>query len=303
MAPAVLVRGGATLRLVRPSGPDVTFPLAATEETATWLAAPAASPTPASVVRWLQAQPANDPLLVEDERLARAAQAAGRSCRLALRHELRPVYDSAPRRDLAPLRTLQLGVAARSLERALADPEQTLISLAREEERLERALGRETTALEQLLVPPTAGVGADYVRDARGYRDAFARHHAVLRTRLDGLAREVIPNLTALVGSPLAPRLVAAAGGTRPLARMSGARIQLLGARRRPSPVRGPRFGHLYRAPRMDEVPRTRTAAYARSLAALAAIAIRADVHTRRDLSPELLARRDRRIRQLRRAS
>jgi RNA processing factor Prp31 len=51
----------------------------------------------------------------------------------------------------------------------------------------------------------------------------------------------------------------------------------------------------------MEDVPLDRRAAYARSLAALAAIAARADLFTRRSIAPELIARRNRRIEQLRR--
>lgn len=301
MAPAVLVRGGPTLRLVREDGSARELALPAGGEAIAWLAGPVDGPVPAAVVRWLAAAPLDATVAVEDERLARCAEAAGRGARFARWSELREVRERAPRAAPEALRRVQLELAALALERALSDPEQVLISLAREEERLERALGRETSAVDHLLVPAASEAGVEYLRAARGYRDALTRHHASLRARLESLAREVAPNLTAIVGSPLAPRLVAAAGGTAALARMSGARIQLLGARRRPSPVRGPRFGHLYRAPRMDEVPRARTAAYARSLAALAAIAVRADVHTRRDISEGLLARRDRRIRQLQR--
>ncbi|MGA8711381.1 MAG: C/D box methylation guide ribonucleoprotein complex aNOP56 subunit, partial [Thermoplasmata archaeon] len=75
----------------------------------------------------------------------------------------------------------------------------------------------------------------------------------------------------------------------------------LLGSRRRPSPERGPRFGIIFRADRLGDVPIGRRGAYARSLAALAAIAIRADAHTHRNISVDLVARRDRRIESLRR--
>jgi RNA processing factor Prp31 len=86
---------------------------------------------------------------------------------------------------------------------------------------------------------------------------------------------------------------------------MDASRLQLLGARRRPAAgpgARGPRFGWLFRAERMDEVPPARRGAYARTLAGLAAAAARADATTRRDLSAALVARRDRRVSALRRS-
>ena len=123
----------------------------------------------------------------------------------------------------------------------------------------------------------------------------------VLRRTLESEARLRVPNLAAVVGPRVGARLVAAAGGISELARMPAPRIQLLGSRRRPSPERGPRFGVLYRADRMADVPIGRRGAYARTLAALAAIAIRADAHTHRDISAGLVARRDRRVETLRR--
>jgi RNA processing factor Prp31 len=54
-------------------------------------------------------------------------------------------------------------------------------------------------------------------------------------------------------------------------------------------------------ADRMSDVPDDRRGAYARSLAALAVIAARADAYTHADLTPSLLARRDRRVETLRR--
>jgi RNA processing factor Prp31 len=50
----------------------------------------------------------------------------------------------------------------------------------------------------------------------------------------------------------------------------------------------------------MADVPAGRRGAYARSLGALAAIAVRADATTRSAISKGLVARRDRRIEQLR---
>ena len=299
MAPAVLLRGGGTFRLLMTDGAPRLLRVPIDEELIHWLVAARRADPPAALVRWLADTPETESVVVEDERMVECVRRAGRAGRLGSWAELRSARESVAREPLEALRSVQLAVASEALEAALADPEQTLISLAREEERLERALGRESTAVDQLLVPETPGPGAAYRADAHRYRELLTRHHAGLRSRLESLSREVAPNLTALLGTPLAARVVATAGGTRSLARMSGARIQLLGSRRRPSPVRGPRYGHLFRAPRMDEIPSARSAAYARSLAALAAIAIRADVHTRRDISGELLVRRDRRIRRL----
>ncbi len=191
-------------------------------------------------------------------------------------------------------------VAGTALEHALESPEEVLITLAREEERLERVVGREERAAESLLAVPVRVV-TTYADRGKAVRGTLARHHAELLASLEATANEVVPNLSALVGPRVAARLVAAAGGVVPLARFSAGRIQLLGTRRRPDPDRGPRYGLLYRADRLSDVLPPRRAAYARSLAAMAAIAVRADAWTRATIGPQLRARRDRRIERLNR--
>jgi hypothetical protein len=244
--------------------------------------------------------PALTRVVAGDAALARALSVRwGRSVSSASTDELRAgraiLGRLPPREDRAFL----LALARLSLDRALRSPEEVLISLAREEERLERALGREERASAAFL--PVSGTPlAEYQVAWDEARNALARHHAGLVLLLERSARTVVPNLSAVVGEKVAARLVAAAGALAPLGRMSAGRLQLLGTRRRPSPQRGPRFGVIYRAVRMDEVPVARRGAYARSLAALAVIAARADATTGRLLAATLVARRDRRVDSLR---
>ena len=165
---------------------------------------------------------------------------------------------------------------------------------------MERAVGREARAAEAFVAVPETPLNHHLPAWDRA-RSALGELEEALRRTLEAEARRLVPNLSAVVGPRTAARLVASAGGIAALARMPSARIQLLGSRRRPSPERGPRFGLLYRADRLAEVPIGRRGAYARSLAALAAIAVRADASTHRDIGAELVARRDRRVEMLRR--
>lgn len=213
---------------------------------------------------------------------------------------VRAVRESAPSPAPAEERAFALALARLSLEEALRSPEEMLISLAREEERVERAIRREGGAAEQFLVAPDSPV-SEYLGEWASFRERFAEHHAHLVERLERAAEEVAPNLSAVVGPRVAARLIAYASGLPALARMPSSRLQLLGSRRRPSPTRGPRFGLLFRAARMADVPADRQGAYARSLAALAAIAARADATTHARIATPLAARRDRRIERLRR--
>ncbi|MGD0257338.1 MAG: hypothetical protein ABSB90_05600 [Thermoplasmata archaeon] len=250
-----------------------------------------------AVVRY----PPTGRVVAGDAALSRALTVrAGRPVPRATLEELRAaraaVWHGPPRED----RPFLLALARLTLDRALRSPEEVLISLAREEERLERALGREDRAAAAFL--PVAGTPLAEYRDAwETTRAALRSHHAGLEQMLEQSARTLVPNLSAVLGEKVAARLVAAAGGLPPLGRMSAARLQLLGTRRRPSPERGPRFGLIYRAVRMDEVPVARRGAYARSLAALGVIAARADATTGRSLATVLVGRRDRRVEALRR--
>lgn len=226
-------------------------------------------------------------------------RALGRALVEPTREELRAARTLVPLPEPNAEREYLLSVARARLEQALRAPDEVLITLAREEERLERALGREERAAESFVPIPDPTV-EQYLREWAGTRAALARHHGTLRASLERQARTVLPNLSAVVGPRVAARLLAAAGGLGPLARLRAPRLQLLGSRRRPSADRGPRYGLLYRADRMEEVPPGRRGAYARSLAALAAIAARADALTRADVSARLVARRDRRLDDLR---
>ena len=244
----------------------------------------------------------SDPMAVRagDERIQRAlAGELARSVGLATVGELRAVRRSLPKPSFSEVRTSALRRGHVALEAALRSPEEILITLTREEERLERAVGREERAGESFLAIADSPLAA-YERLWSDVRASLQQHHATLENLLRTQARSVVPNLAAVVGERTAARLVSAAGGVAPLARMRAGRIQLLGTRRRPSPERGPRYGLVYRADGMERVPLGRRGAYARSLAALAAIAVRADATTRAAIAPALVARRDRRITQLR---
>jgi hypothetical protein len=282
------------LFLVRPGAPVARFPDVRRGP-------PADGSLPAGLVRALKESVPDDRLAADTEVRRESVRAAlGRPVELApiellrsARHELPPVEARAERDWI-------LGWSEARLESVLASPEEILISLAREEERLERAVGREARAAEAFLAPEGSSL-REYAVDWARVRRALDAHHDALAERLGRQTREVAPNLAAVVGERVAARLISLAGGLGPLGRMRAPRLQLLGTRRRPGPERGPRFGVIFRADRMGDVPPDRRGAYARSLAAIAAIAARADATTRADLRRPLLARRDRRVEQLRR--
>ena len=297
MTAAVLLRGGPTLyRVPLPDGPVAALALGEEGAVAGAVAEGYTPPLADRVVRWVRSSPG--PSSTPEAALRARLVGAGLDVGETPAADLRRAVARLPTPDATRSRRFALALARARLARALASDEETLIALAREEERVERSVDRESGALDQFLSGPT-GPLAEYRTDLAAHREEMDRHLTSLSERLDTAARRVVPNLSALVGSRVAARLVAVAGGRRALARIPAARLQLLGARRRPVGGHGPRYGLLYRAPRMSDVPTDRQGRLARSLAALAVIAVRADEFTHRDLASELTARRDRRITRL----
>ena len=300
MSEAVLARGGPRLILLGPGGKlRSAFPLDRDIEAAAAAVPALEAGLPPEALRWIRSNP-EARIACDDPVLVAALALAGIRPRPPTVVEAREVAEAVAA-GLSDLRTFTLALAHRRIELALASDDETLIALAREEERVERAVGREESALAQFLVPEE-GPLTEHRRGWELHRAAVERHHAELLDRLGAVARRVVPNLSALLGETVAARLVATAGDRATLGRMSASRLQLLGARRRPGGGRGPRFGVIYRAARMSDVPLDRRGRYARSLAALAVIAARADSLTKADLSNVLIPRRDRRVLQLRRS-
>ncbi len=303
MVGAVLVRAGPSVYRVESGGPPVaTFALADTPEgAATRVGRKYADGLPVELVRVVRTgtSPGGSIACVDPD-LRAALERVGLSVRVPTLEEERSALANVP--AIAPdvERRFLIGLARQRVQEALASDEEALIALAREEERVERSVNRESGAAEQFL-SAASGPLAEYSRDWAVERATIGEHHERLFARLELLVTRTVPNLGRLVGPRVAARLVAATGSRAALARVTASRLQIIGSRRRPGGGRGPRFGLLFRASRMADVPRDRQGRYARSLAALAVIAARADALTHRDLGDLLVLRRDRRIERLRR--
>jgi snoRNA binding domain, fibrillarin len=298
---AVLVRGGPALYRVELSPRQyVAYPLGdSLEEAAETVGRGYPEGLPVDLVRALRSA-SSGPVGCSDPELRRLLESAGLTVRTPPLEEERAAAAALPALRAADERTFLLLLARDRVQETLASDEEALIALAREEERVERSVNREVGAAEEFLAAAT-GPLAEYARDWEAERRTLSDHHDRLFGRLEELSGKTVPNLTRLLGARVAARLVALAGSRTALARVSASRLQLLGSRRRPGGGRGPRFGVIYRAARMADVPRDRQGRYARSLAAMASIAARADALTHRDLGEILVVRRDRRIDRLRR--
>lgn len=287
MARSVVAARGADLALLSPGAP---YPREFRG---------ASGAVPPSLLKELSAQPAGSVAATDAGLATQLESALGRPVPIAELTELRSARADWSAVERPGERAAFLDRGRRTLEAALRTPEEVLITLAREEARLERAVGREARAAESFVDVGEPAI-SDYARRWTGVRSTLGAHLAELGVSVEAQARRVVPNLAALVGERTAARLLAEAGGLAALARLRAPRLQLLGSRRRPSPERGPRYGLLFRADGTADVPPGRRGAYARSLAALAAIAARADASTGAAIAEGLIARRDRRIAELR---
>jgi snoRNA binding domain, fibrillarin len=297
--PEALVHAGRWLRWVDPLGRVVDERVIEPRpERVATVVADGLEGLPPSILEWVRDRAGGSDIPVSDRPLQEWLARNGLTSHLADLAERRFIRAVAflPDRDE---RGLLLALARLRLEHSMRSPEASLSALAREEERVRRVLRREINAADSWVSEGSA-VLADYARISTATREHLVHHLQELTAALESQARKVAPNLSAVVGPVVAAHLIAAAGGLQPLSRMDALRIQLLGARRRFGPGRTPRFGILFHTEGMTQVPANRSGAFARSAAALAAIAARADATSGRSISPELVRRRDRRIAQLR---
>ncbi len=296
--PEALVRSGRWLRWVDASGSVADERLIDQRPArVAELLADGLDGIPPDALGWVRRRAGNSVIVASDRPLKDWLERNGLPSQEASLAARRAIRSAAFRPDREERRLL-LAFARRRLERAMGAPEAILVALAREEARVRRVLQRETNASDSWVSGGDPAL-SQYAQVSSATREQLGRHLRDLTTALEGKARDVAPNLSNVVGPVVAAQLIAAAGGLQALARMDAARIQLLGARRRFGPGRSPRFGILYHAEGMSQVPPSRTGALARSAAALAAIAARADGTGRRSISNELVRRRDRRIAQL----
>lgn len=110
---------------------------------------------------------------------------------------------------------------------------------------------------------------------------------------LDGLMKEIAPNLRELGGSTLGARLIAQVGGLENLSKKSSSTIQILGAeaalfRSLKTGARPPKHGLIFQHKQIHQSPKWQRGKIARALAGKLAIAARLDAYGGRYLGDDL---------------
>jgi len=121
---------------------------------------------------------------------------------------------------------------------------------------------------------------------------------------LDGLMKEVAPNIRELGGSTLGARLIATAGGLGNLSKKSSSTIQVLGAekalfRSLKTGTKPPKHGLIFQHKDIHQSPRWQRGKIARALAGKLAIAARLDFYGGKYLGDELKAEFDKRVEEI----
>lgn len=237
------------------------------------------------------------PVRVGDRAARTLAESLGLRVVEAPSREVAALREALPPSSWEPDRELLLSLAEQALAERLASPEEVIITLSREGDRLERLLRKEREALRALTA--AAGVDtpvADYASRSDEHVGALESRRRELDRALEETVLRTLPNTSAVLGARTAARLLSFAGSVTILLRLDASRVQVLGARRRRVGSPGPRHGVLYGAEGMDRIPPSRRGALARSLASWAVVAIRADLMTQGSVGAALAERREMRI-------
>lgn len=127
-----------------------------------------------------------------------------------------------------------------------------------------------------------------------------------LESYVNKLAKEVAPNMCALVDPKIAARLIAKAGGLAKLASAPASTIQVLGAEKalfRALRGRGkpPKHGIIFQCPEVNQAPRRLRGKIARALATKLAIAARVDAYGGEYCGADLKAAFEKKLEEIRR--
>jgi len=126
-----------------------------------------------------------------------------------------------------------------------------------------------------------------------------------LEQQIEDDMQTIAPNTSKMVGPLISARLISLAGGMEQLAIMPASTIQVLGAEKalfrfKKEGGKPPKHGVIFQHPLINKSPRTMRGKIARMLAAKIAIAAKADVFTKRDVSATLKEDMKKRVQKIR---
>lgn len=126
-----------------------------------------------------------------------------------------------------------------------------------------------------------------------------------LEKQIDVDMNKIAPNTSKIVGPLIGARLISIAGGIQKLAVLPASTVQILGAEKalfrfKKEGGKPPKHGVLFQHPLLNRSPRAERGKIARLLATKTAIAVKADVFTKRDISNDLIEDLGKRLKEIR---
>ena len=127
-----------------------------------------------------------------------------------------------------------------------------------------------------------------------------------LETQIETDMNIIAPNTTKITGALIGARLIALAGGMHRMALLPTSTIQILGAEKalfrfKKEGGKPPKHGVIFQHPLINKAPRPERGRLARMLAIHIALAVKADVFTKRDITSHLEKEMEKRIQEIRR--
>jgi len=123
--------------------------------------------------------------------------------------------------------------------------------------------------------------------------DELEKNQQQLKKQIEYSVNEIAPNISEVVGSMIAARLIAHAGSLRKLAMLPSSSVQLLGAEKalfrfKKDGGKPPKHGIIFQHPLISKAPFAYRGKHARFLSAKISIAAKADMFTKRFIAEDL---------------
>ena len=126
-----------------------------------------------------------------------------------------------------------------------------------------------------------------------------------LEKQIDVDMNKIAPNTSKIIGPLIGARLISIAGGIQKLAVLPASTVQILGAEKalfrfKKEGGKPPKHGVMFQHPLLNRSPRAERGKIARLLATKTAIAVKADVFSKRDISNGLIEDLGKRLKEIR---
>jgi nucleolar protein 56 len=204
------------------------------------------------------------------------------------------------------LRKTAIAVAETQIEREVRREDRYVIALVKSLEEIDEAINMLNEKLEEIRSVKEGKISDEFEDKIRNLR----KLRRDIEKEIERVTEKIAPNLSEVVGSTLAAKLIEKAGSLEKLAMLPASKIQIMGAEKslykafarmkKGKPAKVPKHGVIFRHPFIRTLPKAKRGKMARFLATKIAIAARLDFF-RGELEEKLSEEVARRFEELRR--